>query len=116
MAYTPFQDGTQKFGIPDSPVSINSVDYIAENIQITHPTSVVEIKDSDGVPTGQVIIPENSTGTATLQFEDASTPPPPRMEIITLGGADWVVTEVGETYTQGQYVKANIAFRLILNP
>lgn len=116
MAYTPFQDGTQKFGIPDSPVEINSVEYIAEDIQFQHPSSIVEINNEDGVPIGQVVIPKNSTGTAKLQFADDATPAPPRMEIMTLLGVTWVVTEVGEAYTQGQYAYSNISFRLVLNP
>ena len=74
MAYTPFQDGTQAFGIPDSPVTVNAITYIAEDIQLSQPSTVVEIKDPNGVSTGQVIIPEVNTGTATLQLAGTLTP------------------------------------------
>lgn len=116
MPYTPFQDGTQVFAIPDSPISINSVSYIAEAIQITHPGSVVEIKDEDGIPTGQVIIPENAALTATLQKASSSTTLPLPTNTFSLQGATWILTEVGDTYTQGQYSKANISARRKINP
>ena len=40
MSYTPLQDGTQAFGIPDSPITINSVSYILEEININAGASV----------------------------------------------------------------------------
>jgi hypothetical protein len=45
MPYTPFQDGTQAFAIPASPVTINSVAYIAEDININNGTDIKTIKD-----------------------------------------------------------------------
>ncbi len=115
MAYSVFQDGTQAFGIPDSPVTINSVTYIAEDINMTSPTTVVEIKDPNGIPTGQVIIPQTINGTAKLQLAASSTVMPPIGLTFTIQGAVMYVTEVGAAYTQGQYVYANITFRRKIN-
>src|SRR3954469_19128595 len=115
MPYTPFQDGTHAFGIPDSPVTINSVTYIAEDINITSPTTVVEIKDPNGIPTGKVIIPETINGTAKLQLATAATVMPPLGQTFTIQGATMYVTEVGAAYTQGQYVYANITFMRKIN-
>ncbi len=115
MAYTPFQDGTQAFGIPDSPVTINAVVYIAEDITITAPTTVVEIKDPSGIPTGQALIPEVITGTAKLQLATGSTAMPQLGGTFTLQGATWYVSETGKAYTQGQYVYSNISFRMRIN-
>jgi hypothetical protein len=115
MAYTPFQDGTQVFGIPDSPVSINSVAFIAEDIQISKPSQVVEIKDPNGIATGQVIIPQNLTGSCKLQLADDSVSPPEIGQTFDLQGATWYVTEVGQSYTQAAYAFVNVSFRLQIN-
>lgn len=115
MAYTPFQDGTQAFGIPDSPITVNSVTYIAEDINLSAPTTVVEIKDPNGIPTGQVLIPQVITGTAKLQFASSSTARPPLGNTFTLQSAVFYVSEVGTAYTQGGYVYANISFRMKIN-
>jgi hypothetical protein len=115
MAYNVFQDGTQLFAIPASPVTINSVTYIAEDVSVNHPMQTVEIKDANGIPIGQTLIPGNPTGTAKLQFATSSTPIPPRGQIFSLGGASWYVTSVGEKYTQGAYAYTDIGFNLKIN-
>ena len=115
MPYTPFQDGTQAFGIPDSPITVNSVTYIAEDINLQFPTTIVEIKNPNGIPTGQVIIPQLINGTAKLQLASSSTVMPPLGQTFTLQGALFYVTEVGAAYTQGGYVYANITFRMKIN-
>ena len=115
MPYSPIQDGTQAFGIPDSPLTINAVTYIAEEISITSGTTVVEIKDPNGVPIGQTLIPENLTGTARLQLATSSTARPARGLTFTLEGATWYLTEVGASKTQGAYQAVPITFRLKIN-
>lgn len=106
MAY--FQDGTQKFGIPDSPITINSVVYIAENITLNAAAKVVEINAADGSPVGQAIIPGNPTGTAKLQFATYSTVKPTTGATFTLQGHVYYVTSVGETQSQGAYASCDI--------
>lgn len=116
MAYTPFQDGTQAFGIPDSPLTIASVTYIAEDITLSAPTTVVEIKDPNGIPTGQVLIPQVITGSAKMQLATAATIMPTLGGTFTLQGATFYVSETGKAYTQGGYVYSNITFRMKINP
>lgn len=115
MPYTPVQDGTHAFGIPDSPITINGVVYILEDFNPTAGSTVVEIKNPNGVPTGQVIIPEVIQGTAKLQLATTATAHPTRGQTFTLQGAVFYVTEVGVTYTQGQYTFLNISFRMQIN-
>lgn len=110
MPYTPFQDGTQGFAIPASPVTINAVTYIAEDIQVTNPTRIVDIADGTGIPTGQTLIPGKPTGTMKLQLATASTPVPPKGTIFTLFGGSWYVTDVGTAFTQGGYTYYNVSF------
>lgn len=111
MAYTPFQDGTQAFGIPDSPITIDGVTYIAEDIQINNPQNVAEIKNQDGTPTGQVLMPQVETGSAKLQLATAETAVPERNEDFELQEKTYIVENVGVSYTQGQYTYVNITFR-----
>lgn len=110
MPYTPFQDGTQGFAIPASPVTINAVVYIAEDIQVTNPTTIVDIKDANGVPTGQVLIPGKPTGTMKVQLATVNTPVPPKGTIFSLFGSSWYVADVGSSYTQGGYIYYNVSF------
>jgi hypothetical protein len=115
MPYSPTQDGTQAFGIPDSPITISAVTYILEEISLSAPSTVVEIKDPNGVPTGQVIIPENMTGTGRLQLASTSTAIPTRGSTFTLAGATWYVTETGHTKSQGAYQSLSLSFRMKIN-
>jgi hypothetical protein len=115
MAYTPLQDGTQAFGIPDSPLSINSVTYIAEDIQVSASTTVPEIKDPNGVPTGQVFIPQVMTLTAKLQLATGTTAVPAVKGSFSLQGATWYISDVGTSYTQGAYTYVNISARQRIN-
>jgi hypothetical protein len=115
MPYTPTQDGTQAFGIPDSPITINSVAYILEEININAGSTVVEIKGQNGVPIGQTFIPENMTGTGRLQLATSSTARPTRGQTFTLEGATWYVESVGAVKTQGAYQSVALAFRMQIN-
>ncbi|MBS0328219.1 MAG: hypothetical protein JSR30_00070 [Proteobacteria bacterium] len=116
MAYTPVADGTQAFGIPDSPVSINSVTYIAEDIQFNNGTERVVIKDPNGIPSGANILQGDITGTCRLQLATASTPLPPKASLFTLFGKSYYVLDIGASYTQGDYTKVNITFAWQINP
>ena len=112
-------DGTQVFGIPDSPVMVGLITYIAEDITITGGSNRPEIKDANGVPIGQQIVPQVRTGTAKLQLAASTTAIPTRGATLTmtaLGAAGtWLITEVGSAYTQGEYAKVNIAFAEKIN-
>lgn len=107
-----FQDGTQVFGVPDSPITIATVAYIAEDINITRPVQVTEIKDGDGAPIGQAHVPGNPTGTAKLQLASSSTaiPSAGTGATFTLDTNEYYVTQVGEKYTQGAYAYVDISF------
>lgn len=110
MPYTPTLDGTQAFAIPASPITINSVAYIAEDIDIQNPSKIVEIADANAVPIGQAIIPKNPTGTMTLQLATAATVVPPKGGTFMLVGGTWYVTDVGTAFKQGEYTKVKCSF------
>lgn len=117
MAIT--SDGTQSFGIQDSPVTINSITYVLEGATFTRGSNRVDINDSNGEPLGSTIIPTRVEGSATLQYatDSDSTAPNPSigqsMVTATTNGrnnANWIITEVGDAQSQGDYAKCSISF------
>ena len=117
MAIT--SDGTQSFGIQDSPVTINSITYVLENATFTYGSSRVDINDSNGEPLGSTIVPNRIEGSATLQYstDSDSTAPNPTIgqEMVTAttngrNNGTYVLTEVGDAQTQGDYAKCSVSF------
>tara|TARA_R110000824_G_scaffold35418_1_gene111088 strand:+ start:10004 stop:10372 length:369 start_codon:yes stop_codon:yes gene_type:complete len=122
MAIT--QDGTQSFGIQDSPVTINSITYVVESMSFTYGANRVDLNDSNGEPTGTVLVPNRAEGSATLQYStdsDATAPNPTiGQEIVTAttnarNNATYVITEVGDAQSQGDYAKCSVSFYKKIN-
>lgn len=105
MAIT--QDGTHRFGIANSPLTINSVTYIAESVSYDQPTTRVQIADDEGIPTGAVIIPQEKRISGTLQLANASTAIPAIGGTITFEGSNYYLETVTRDETQAQYAKLN---------
>ena len=122
MAIT--SDGTQSFGIQDSPVTIDSISYVMENATFTYGSSRVDVNDSNGEPLGSTTIPGRVEGSATLQYstDNSTTAPNPSVgEEMTLNTTDarnngtYILTEVGDAQTQGDYAKCSISFYKKIN-
>ena len=111
MAVT--SDGTQSFGIEVSPVTINSVDYVAEDFNATYAGNRVDINDSNGEPLGSTTVPQRVEFSATLQYATASTANPTiGQEMVLASGRNattYVLTEVGDAQTQGDYAKCSVS-------
>ena len=115
MAYTPLQDGTQAFAIPASPVTINAIAYIAEDITLNNPSKIVDITDSNGIPSGQAILQAKVVGTMKLQLATNATAVPPKGNTFTLFGATYYVTDVSEAFVAGAYTYCNCSFVMKIN-
>ena len=120
MAIT--SDGTQAFGIEDSPVTINSVTYVVESMSFTYGSSRVDINDSNGEPLGSTIVPGRVEGSATLQYAVGGTTVNPTIgqEMVTsaTGGRNnstYILTEVGDAQSAGDYAKCSVSFYKKLN-
>ena len=119
MAIT--SDGTQSFGIQDSPVTINSVTYVVESATFTYGSNRVDINDSNGEPLGSTIVPNRVEGTATLQYAAGTTANPALGQEMTLSSTNgrnnttYVLTEVGDSQTQGDYAKCSVSFYKKIN-
>lgn len=116
MSYVVTQDGTQAFGIPDSPVTIGSTTYILNSFVPSAGSTIVYIKDENGVPTGKVIIPENPTGTCQLQMADLSTPVPQVGDSFDTGGTTWDIATVSPAKQQGAYTYIDVTLAMRINP
>jgi len=122
MAIT--SDGTQSFGIQDSPVTINAIVYVMEGATYTRGSSRVDINDSNGEPLGSTIVPNRIEGSATLQYstDSSATAPNPALgqefTVNTSSGRNndtFVITETGDAQTQGDYGKLSISFYAKIN-
>jgi hypothetical protein len=112
-------DGTQLFGIPDSPITLGAVTYIGEDLTVSIDAQVVEIKDANGLTIGQTIVPGNAKGTGKLQLAATTTVAPAIGASFTLtataAAGTYLITSVGETYTAGAYAYVNIGFSKKIN-
>lgn len=112
MAIT--QDGTHAFGIQDSPITIGAVTYVCEGMSFTRGSNRVDINDSNGEPLGSTIIPGRIEGSGSLQLAAANTAiPAVGSEFELAGGRNdgtYVITEIGEAQSQGDYVKISISY------
>lgn len=108
-------DGTVQQG--SRVLSIDSVSYIAENIEVTRPTQIVERRSELGAPNGQAQIDDFVTGTATLQLATGATVIPENGDtfattfVTAIGSETFFLSEVGQPETQGEAKKVNISFR-----
>jgi hypothetical protein len=111
MAIT--SDGTQSFGIQDSPVTVNSLAYIAEGITVTYGSNRVDINDDNGEPLGSTTVPSRVEVSMTLQYATASTANPTVGSEGSLSAGrntiTFIVTEVGDAETQGDYAKCTVS-------
>lgn len=109
------QDGTQRFAIPNSPITINSVTYIAEDINVEEPSEIVDIEDDEGVPTGQVIIAKKKRLTCTLQMAASNTAVPAVGQTFSFEGSNYYVESAGKNEAQKQYAKIPLSAVVQIN-
>ena len=109
MAIT--SDGTQAFGIESSPLTINSVVYVAEGLTFNFTGSRADINDSNGEPLGSTVIPGRVEVSGTIQLATSSTANDVRGQTFVLSGtrADgtYLLVDCSEAQTQGDYVKVS---------
>lgn len=103
--------GSANFGVPTA--SINSNVYIAEDMDITRGSERYVQKDGNGEPTGQVLVPQSKEGSGTLQLRDQAVPA--IGDTMTFNGDDYLLSEVGEPFSQDSEYKVNISFVEKLN-
>ena len=113
-----FNDGNIPFG--SEVVSINGVDYVAEEIEFTEKSTAIYRRDEQNVPNGGVYIQDLVTGKMTLQLASTSTPIPEGQSIVTMDfrgtPTQFVVTNISRPLKQDEIHKCKMEITQVLNP
>lgn len=106
-------DGTVQYG--SRVLTINSVTYIAEQIEVRRPTIIIERRSELNAPNGQVQTDDFVTGTATLQLASGATIIPDNGDTFSTtfdaSSETFFLSEVGQAESQGDAKKVSISFR-----
>jgi hypothetical protein len=97
-------------------VTVGGTAYVAENINPSFPTNIIERLDQLGEPSGQVFVPGFATASMTLQRPTTSSALPVAGATVSFPtGASiagtWLVSEVGAAYEQGSDQKFQVTAR-----
>ena len=114
------QDGSQAFGIEASPVTINGVTYVAENMNFNFTSTRADLNNSNGEPLATTIVKGRIEGSATLQLATSDASPDLVGQTFVLQGTRasgaYMITDSSEAQSQGDYVKVSVSFYRKLNP
>jgi len=110
----PTNDGNVPYG--SYIVTVGSTSFVAENLNPSSSTTIIERRNSLSEPSGQVIIPDFESATMTLQRPATATALPARgATALFPAGAGlagtWYVSEVGASYEQGSDQKFSVTVR-----
>lgn len=112
-------DGSIPYG--SQVLTINAVTYVAESITLSEPTNVIERMNELGEPSGQVLVNQFNTGSATLQLASTSTAHPANGMTFTAdlqkagSNQTYIVSEVSPQLGQQAAKTVNISFRQKIN-
>lgn len=95
-------------------LSIDSVNYIAEQLRVSQGSVSAERMDENGGPNGFALNKAARTGTATLQLATATTAIPLVGHQFTRDSVTYVLTEVGEEQAQQGITTVPISFRELI--
>jgi hypothetical protein len=104
----PIFDGTPDWG--SSLITIDSVAFVAESIDIQYTTDVNTLLDEDGVDRANVYIQRAPSGSATIQVDTDQTAPS-RGDEFTHAGVDWYITELSSQTSNSSFKKYSMSFR-----
>jgi hypothetical protein len=109
-----YSDGSPRIG--GGTFTINSVDYIYENLDISRGTKQSGDEIANGAPGRNYSVITRPTGTATIQLATILTAIPPLhtefsiTEDAAIGAETFFVTQVSKPEKNGEIIKANISF------
>lgn len=110
-------DGSVQYGSRTVQIPVTTGDtFVADNIEVTRATKIIEQTDEIDEPSGQVVVADFVTGNMTIQAL-ASTAPPQLGETFSdtfdsdVGAETFYVTEVSQVEDKGSEKKYNVQFR-----
>lgn len=104
-----YNDNNIPYGVPV--VTIGSIGYIAESIELNRASKIIERTDGNDEPSGWIGIPGFDTGSALVQVATPGQAIPTRGVTFSYKSSTWVVTEVGEPVAKDADWKVNLTIR-----
>ena len=114
MAAT-WNDTSIPYGSPT--LSVGGANYITESFEVNRPTQSIPRRNGDNEPSGNIVIADFITGTATLQKITSGTAIPligltfAYTDDSGVGAETFFITEVSQPRSQGDATKFNISFQ-----
>jgi hypothetical protein len=109
-----YNDGALSFGSSVLPITgLNGTllgNYIAENITVNYPSTVIEVRNAINEPAGWVGVSGFIAGSSTLQIGSGQATPH-NGAVFGFNGSVFALSEVGDTRTQADIFKASVSFR-----
>lgn len=112
MAITNDLEGSATFGV--STAAIGGETFILEDIDISTASESYVQKDGNGEVTGQVIVPQHKSGSATAQLRSNTVPSVG--DVMTFDADTYILTEVGDARSNDSERKVSISFVEQKNP
>lgn len=109
MAIT--QDGSQRFGIQASPVSIDGTVFVCEGLSWNFTATRADLNDSNGEPLGATIVPGRVEVSGTLQLAATTTATNLVGMLMTIDvddnniDGDYLIVDSTSAESQGEYTK-----------
>lgn len=109
-------DGGMVFGSQIVTTTTGGVAYIAEDIQVTDPSSRKERLNEVGVPNGAIYIDQAMTMDCTLQLATATTALPVKYDLLpikphpisTSTAISFIISEIGQAFKQDDETKVKV--------
>jgi len=113
-----YNDGNIPFG--SQVVTINTTDYVAEEIEFEEKSTAIYRRDEQNIPNGGVYIEDLVKGKMTLQLETNATAIPENQSLATLdfrgSPTVFVITNVSQPQKQDEIHKIKVEITQVLNP
>lgn len=117
MGLPAYADGNFPFG--SQIVTLNGIDYVAEEINFEEPTNEKDRHDQVGNVNAALYQSQKITGTMTLQLASLTTPIPNRFDIVNLiyrnAPKAFLVVKVGQPQKFDDFRKIQVEIREKLN-
>lgn len=114
-----YNDGTVQYG--SRTITFNTAGvFVADNIEVTRPTNIIERTQQLGEPSGWVAVPGFVTATATLQIANGATLPLlgdffNATFVASIGSEKFVLVEIGQPEAKDGEKKLSVTFRKAYN-
>lgn len=97
-------------------MTIGTLGYVMETAELTVPTTIIEVQNQLGEPSGMIAIPGFVSGRGTCQLATNSYPVPTLGAVFTypfVSGTvtTYLISNIGQPYAQQDIQKVNVEFR-----